>query len=155
MNDDSRKRIPLGKRGKFKGRGKLPPFIGIPKRALDSKAFGSLSAHATKLALDLARQYRGNNNGDFSAAWADMRQRGWRSPGTLHAAKKQLVASGFGLLTRQGGKNSCSLFALTWWPIDECLGKHDEMPTHIPLFLWEEQNKISSRHVYQPHRNEY
>ena len=125
----------------MKGR-KQAPFVGIPREVFDSTEFGNLSPQATKLLMELARQYRGKNNGDFSAAWQPMTLRGWNSPGTLHRAKEELVASGFAIITRQGGRNRCSLYALTWWPIDECNGKHDERPTHAPLNLWKKSKPV-------------
>lgn len=140
MTSAKGKQIPERKRERITGKGRLPPFIGIPKRAIHSQAFAELPAHTTKLLLDLAQQYNGANNGDLSAAWSDMRKRGWHSPGTLHKAKQHALETGFAIVTRQGGRNTCSLYALTWWPIDECKGKHDEKPTHAPLFLWEKRN---------------
>lgn len=130
------KHIRESKRPKVKGRRSTEPFIGIPRSVLDSTEFGALSAHATKLAIELARQFRGKNNGDFSAAWSQMVKRGWHSPGTLSRAKKELLESGFAVVTRQGGRNCCSLFALTWWAVDECGGKHDEPPGNVALRLW-------------------
>ena len=124
------------RRQKVKGRKISGPFIPMPREVLDSPEFGELSAHATKLVVELARQFRGQNNGDFSAAWSRVEPRGWQSKGTLARAKKELVASSFVIVTRQGGRHRCSLYALTWWAIDECNGKHDEPPTHAPLHLW-------------------
>lgn len=139
MLDDSNRRdrtIPERKRHKMKGRKSVLPFVGIYRYVLDSEEFGNLSPQAIKLLLEMARQYRGNNNGDLSAAWSVLRLRGWNSPGTLSRAKKEVVSSGFAVVTRQGGKNRCSLYALTWWAIDDCNGKHDEPPTHRAPNLW-------------------
>ena len=141
MAHEPGKRIPERKRWKLTGKGKLPPFIGIPREVLDSKEFGALSAHATKLAIELARQFRGRNNGDFSATFGELRERGWRSAFALANAKRELLETGFAILTRQGGRNSCSLFALSWWAIDECNGKHEERPTHAPLHLWKQSKQ--------------
>ncbi|GAB3366260.1 hypothetical protein GCM10027431_07970 [Lysobacter rhizosphaerae] len=135
------KRIPERKRRKFKGRTSLP-FIAIPREVLDSSEFGDLSPQATKLLMELSRQFRGNNNGDFSAAWKPLSERGWNSPGTLNRAKKELTETGFALVSRQGGKNRCSLYAMTWWAIDECNGKLDVAPTHAPLNLWKKTKPV-------------
>jgi hypothetical protein len=144
MAGEWQKPIPERKRRKFKGRG-TKPFISIPREVADSEAFGRLSPQGTKLLLELARQYRGNNNGDFSAAWSQLKNRGWKSPSTLARAKSELALSGFALVCRQGGRNRCSLYAITWWPIDECGGKHQERPSHVPLHLWK---KSRSPDVY-------
>lgn len=47
-----------------------------------------------------------------------MAHRGWKS-GTLFAARKELENTSFLKKTRQGGKNSPTLYALTWLPINE------------------------------------
>jgi hypothetical protein len=68
----------------------------------------------------LAQQYRGDNNGDLSAAWKLMKPRGWRSEETLHRAKHELLAGGFLFETRKGHRpNVCSLFAITWRTLDD------------------------------------
>jgi hypothetical protein len=139
MAHEQGKVIREAKRRKIRGRSGLEPFIALPQKVLDSLEFGALTAHATKLLIELARQYRGKNNGDFSAAMAPMKKRGWNSPGTLNRAKKELVEVGFAIVTRQGGKNRCTLYALTFWPVDECNGKHDERPSHVALHLWKKR----------------
>lgn len=124
------------RRARNKGRKATKPFLGIPREVVDSVQFGDLSAHGTKLLIELARQYRGKNNGDFSASYAQVKKRGWRSPSTLDRAKKELIAAGFVMVTRQGGRHRCSLYAVTWWSIDDCGGKHDEPPTAAAPNLW-------------------
>lgn len=138
MAHEARKLIKESKRPKFKGRGKCAPFVRLDREWLESEEFGQLSGHAVKLLLELARQYRGpgSNNGDLQAAWSLMQPRGWSSSCALTRAKRELLEQGWAILTRQGGRNRCSLFALTVWPVDECKGKHDERPTHAPLHLW-------------------
>lgn len=130
------------KRSKMKGRKSTGPFIMVPREVLDAPAFGALSPQAVKLLFELARQYRGNNNGDFSAAWSQMKPRGWRSPSTLARAKKELMASGFAMVTRQGGRHLCSLYAVTWEAIDDCDGKLDEPSTKVALKLWRKSKAL-------------
>jgi hypothetical protein len=138
MSDERRKLIRESKRPKFKGRGKSAPFVRVDREWLDSEEFGQLSGHAVKLFFELARQYRGpdTTNGDLQAAWSLMQKRGWSSASALTRAKRELLETGWAIQTRQGGRNRCSLFALTVWPVDDCKGKHDEPPTHAPLHLW-------------------
>lgn len=144
MANEPRKLIRESKRPKFTGRGKSAPFIRVERHWLDSQEFGDLSSDATKLFLDLARQYRGNNNGDFQATWKLMRLRGWTSAAALARAKQELCERGWAIVTRQGGRHKCSLYALTVWAVDACNGKHDEKPTHAPLHLWQrpERNPV-------------
>lgn len=113
------------KRKKFKGRKSEDSFFMLPHYIMRSQEFGFLSPWAAKLLLELAMQYNGFNNGDFSAAYSQLSKRGWNSPGTLSAAIKELRSNRWVTLTRQGGRNRCSLYALSWWSIDECGGKLD------------------------------
>lgn len=95
-------------------------FVALPYSVLNSPLFMALSPHALKLLLDVAAQYRGDNNGDLSAAWKLMQPRGWRSEATLHKAKHELLDTGFLYEARKGHRpNVCSLFALTWFALDE------------------------------------
>jgi hypothetical protein len=65
-------------------------------------------------------QYNSRNNGDFSAPWSQMKKRGWRSPGTLNRAIKELIYYGWIIRSRVGGLNKCSLYAVTFQAIDDC-----------------------------------
>lgn len=116
-------------------------FTGIPHHIMDSENYALLDGWGVKLMLDLAKQYNRYNNGDLSLAWSQMRERGWRSKGTLEAAKNRLLELGFIEQTRQGWRKKCSLFALTWEPIDECKGKLDVKPTERPSNRWKEPVK--------------
>lgn len=107
-------------RNRHKGNRIGEGFIALPYSVLNSPLFVKLSAHAVKLLIDVAAQYRGDNNGDLSAAWKLMRPRGWRSEATLHKAKRELLDNGFLYEARKGRRpNVCSLFALTWAAIDD------------------------------------
>lgn len=52
-------------RANFKGSKYTEPFVGIVRSVFECPAFTALSAHACKLLLELAGQYRGDNNGDL------------------------------------------------------------------------------------------
>lgn len=131
-------------RAKFKGRREAGRFLALPGVILDSAAYLSLSAHAVKLLLDLGAQYRGSNNGDLSAAWSPMHLRGWKSRDTLGKALKELLESGLIEMTRQGGLHKCSLYALTWQPIDNCGNKLEVSPTRVASNLWRHENRNAS-----------
>ena len=95
-------------------------FLAVPSSVLNSPMFLALTPHAVKLLLDVAAQYRGDNNGDLAMAWKLMKPRGWRSEATLHKAKNELLDAGFLYETRKGRRpNVCSLFALTWPILDK------------------------------------
>jgi hypothetical protein len=77
-------------------------YIQIESDVFDSEAFRTLPASATKLWFDLRTQFRGNNNGDISAAKSVLARRGWTSPETLYRALRELLARGLMDRTRQG-----------------------------------------------------
>jgi hypothetical protein len=114
--------------GKSRGGSFGEHFVGIPRSAYNSPLFVALSPWAIKLLVDLGAQYNGRNNGDLSAAWKLMQPRGWNSETTLNKAKKALIAAGFIMEMRKGRRpNLCSLFALTWRPLNPS-PKHDFGP---------------------------
>lgn len=98
-------------------------FNAFPHRVLASAKLAELSPQATKLLIDLFSQYRGNNNGDLCAAMTLMKPRGWNSKSSLDNALKELLDTGFVILTRQGGRNKPNLYAITFYAIDDCLDK--------------------------------
>src|ERR1700721_1450260 len=122
----------INKRNKLGG-----SFVAFPHAVLNCPNFALLSAKATKLICDMASQYKGNNNGDLSASWSIMKKKGWRSRETLANALKELRYYELVTQTRQGGIFvGCSLYALTWQPIDECGGKLEVNATKIASGLW-------------------
>lgn len=133
---------------KQKGRAEKGIFFGLPLNLINTGKYRSLSHHAVKLLVDIGSQYRGFNNGDLCAAWSVMRQCGWRSRSTLFNAKNELLDVGFIMVTRQGGRNCPTLYAITWKAIDECKGKLDVEPTKAPPGGWldcSDENKSLTR----------
>jgi hypothetical protein len=90
------------------------------------------------LLVDIAAQYNGHNNGDLCAPLSLMKKRAWNSSDQLFKARKELVDRGLIVTSRQGGLNKCSLFALTWFQIDECQGKLDIRSTSTPTHDWKQ-----------------
>lgn len=109
---------------------------------LRSNSYAGLSAYAVKLLNDLLSQYYGSNNGDLCATYNVMKKRGWKSKGTLNRAVKELVKTGFIEVSRQGGRHLCSLYALTFYAIDECKGKLDIAATTKPKSLWRKNEPV-------------
>lgn len=116
-------------------------------RMLRHPLFMTLSPNACKVLLFLAAQYTGSNNGDLGIAWKIARLKGFTSNGTLKAAARELVAKGFLVQTRQGGRNRCSLFALAWFAIDHCDGKLDVPPSAVATNAWLKINLSEPRVV--------
>jgi hypothetical protein len=109
----------------------------IPVSMLRHTNFERLSPYACKLLLDLARQFSGFNNGYLSAALNILKPMGWRSESTIREAVSECVHYGMITMTRQGGRNRCNLFAITWRRIDEKKGKTlDCMPSMQPSNAW-------------------
>lgn len=122
-------------------------FAGIPRVVLDTKDFQRLSLSAKTLLLCLAYQYRGRNNGDLSLPHGLAAQWGIRSKSTLVKALRELEMANLILKTREGRflnpGGCCSLYALTWQPIDECKGKLDVLPTTKPIRQFSMERSIS------------
>ncbi|WP_189524737.1 hypothetical protein [Methylophilus medardicus] len=125
-------------------RGEKGGYAPLYHCVLRSQVYANLSAHAVKLLNDLLSQYYGSNNGDFCATYSMMQKRGWKSKGTLSRAIKELVETGFIEVSRQGGRHLCSLYAVTFYAVDECKGKLDISPTSSPKSLWRKNEPLPS-----------
>jgi hypothetical protein len=110
-------------------------FVALPYAVIRSEQWARLSSKAVKFLLDLLAQYRGDNNGDFCAAWTVMSKRGWRSRDTLAKALKELVANGWIVQTRQGGMHFASLYAVTFIGFDP-MSKLDMSLKAFPRGAW-------------------
>ncbi len=108
-------------------------FANIPHVVFECPDYINLSPYAVKLLLELVYQYNGFNNGDLCPSITLMAKRGFKSSATLRKVICELVASEMIVLTRQGGKNLASLYAIAWQQIDECPKKRLEInATKIP-----------------------
>ena len=137
MPNATGKRIPERKRVKHTGRGKGHSFLRLPHFLLESQEFAELSFSAVKLLLEIARLYRGGNNGNLELVWSELKGRGWRSKATIQKARDELLDKGWIRCTRHGGKNRCSPYAITWEPIDDCGDRGLEVPPErLPSNLW-------------------
>lgn len=128
-------------RQKAKGRRESGAFVPLPCSVLNHPNFTALTPKAIKLLMDLLSQLRFKsggpvNNGDLCATISLMTKRGWRSKETLEESLKELIHYGFITLTRQGGRHQASLYAVTWWAINECGGKLDCGETRVPSNEW-------------------
>jgi len=119
-------------RAKAKGRKDLWLFVMLRHDLIDHPDYLALSHPAKTLLVDVLRHYNGSNNGDFAITLSVMSKRGWTSKDTLVRATKELIEADLLMLTRQGGRHRCNLYAVTFWPIDECSGKLDVPSTTTP-----------------------
>jgi len=127
---------------RMKGRRDGGLFVPIPLDVLTSENFRTLSPSATKLLLALMSQLRMSkggpkNNGDLSAAFSNLKAYGFGSPVTVTRARRQLVDRGFIFETRKGFfPSTCTLFAITFFSLNDCNGKLDVTPQAFPRAAW-------------------
>lgn len=67
----------------------------------------------------LSSKYNRKNNGDLSAPLNKAKEEFNLTGQSLKNALDELIAAGFLEITRQGGKNQCSLYALTCFPLND------------------------------------
>ncbi len=140
---------------KYIPKGEAGSFVSIFQCVIKSKAYTSLSSHAVKLLYDLLAQYNGNNNGDLSAPFSTMkRDRNWRSKGTLNRAIKELLEVELIEVSRQGGRHKCSLYAVTFYAVDECKGKLDIKATLTPKSSWRKKDPLPDIKQLQQRKQE-
>jgi len=121
-------------------------FAGVPRKVMKSADYRSLSGNAVKLLLELSNQFKGKqaaNNGDLTCAWSLLNKRGFNSKATIQRSKIELLKRHMITEVRKGiagvdGRRVCSLYALTWQPLDEQFypdgsPKHNKAATTIPL----------------------
>lgn len=94
-------------------------FLALPHNVMDCPAFIGLSAPATRLLLDIARQYMGINNGKLLCTLSILQKRGWTSNDTLIRARKELEQAMFIQKTREGWKpRRAAWYGICWQPLD-------------------------------------
>ena len=123
-------------RMRYTGRGKEPSFLKLLHHVVASPQFGALKGSALKMLIDLACQFNGKNNGDLSPAL--LRKSGrWKSEAKINFAITCLLEHNWLVKTKQGGMGiGCNLYAVTWWPINSCNGKHDQAAEQVASNLW-------------------
>jgi hypothetical protein len=117
-------------------------FAALPHCLLESQVYIGLSAHAIKLLIDLLAQFKGFNNGDLCLAWTLMEKRGWKSRDTLNKARQELLDVELIEVSRHGDRKRATLYALTFFAIDECGGKLDIKATERPVSTWRLHNPL-------------
>lgn len=123
-----------------RGKRQIRPYKQVPTELIRAPQFWALSGNAVKVMLYLLSQYTGSNNGDLAVIQRreTALEIGIGSDKTLRQAITELKETGFITVSRQGGKNRCSLYALTFFAIDYCDGKLDICPTHTFTDDWKQ-----------------
>lgn len=112
-------------------------FMPLRHDVLRSPVVQTLSGSAARLLLHLMAQYNGHNNGDLTATYASA---GFPSKETLGKAIAELRGNGLITVSRQGGRNRCNLYAMTFLAIDHCGGKLDIDATTRPPDDWKRRH---------------
>ena len=127
--------VPMA-RPRFKSGNRAKQFLNVPIEVLKSPACRTLPPSAFKVLMCIAAQYKGHRNGDLAIARPVMDEFGIRSRRQIYDALPLLEERGLIIKTRQGGRNRCSLYAVTWFGIDNCKGKHDFPANPVPSNDW-------------------
>lgn len=125
------------KRLRHTGRRTDHTFLRLPHYVITSEQWRALSGPAVKFVVELASAYNGRNNGDLSLTRRQALQRGWNSAGTRDRAASEASDAGFVVVTRHGGRNACTLYAITWEAIDDVGKGVIYPPSRTPMRLWE------------------
>lgn len=99
-------------------------LCSIPRHILSGPDCINLNHAAYRLLSVIMIQYNGKNNGDLSATKSILAKYGFNSDDTINRSLKELLVCGLIVKTRAGfagpdGKRLCSLYGVTWLPIDE------------------------------------
>lgn len=113
----------------------------FPRAVLKSPEYAALSTKAVKMLLDLSYQYEGASNGNMRLTWGRMKKCGWKSKQTIERARDELLAADFLTVTRQGGSHKETLYALTFFAIDD-VKDIDAEPTNKPTSCWNKIPKV-------------
>jgi len=99
-------------------------LCSIPKHVINGPDCVALNHATHRMLMSLIAEYNGKNNGDLSAAKSVISKYGFNSADTISRSINELLSHGLIVKTRSGyagpdGRRLCSLFAVTWLPIDE------------------------------------
>ena len=98
-------------------------FLALPRVVLDSPGWLQAGHTARSLLIDMACQYTGRNNGRLVATVDLLGARGWKSPGVLGQARRELLACGLLVEVRKGGfPNLAAWHALSWLDLNQTDG---------------------------------
>ncbi len=129
-----------------RGKGKpmwLGGYASLPRVFYETKEYRALSSQARSLLVEYALRFKGDNNGDLEMTEEQFSLAGLGTPTTFQRYKAELINAGWIVVTRQGGLGRCSLYALTYLPIDRT-GKPYDHPFKAggaPSHLWREENR--------------
>ena len=139
----------MGSYSKSKGRKENIKYVGgRPEFIQRSTVYKTLKGNELKVFDVLISQYNGYNNGNLTFPQHKAKEYGLTEPTAIKGIKG-LIEKGLIKKTTQGGrqKGIVSRYALTFYPIDECIDKqtglsqHNEKPTTTASNEWRDYNK--------------
>lgn len=90
-------------------------FLALPHTVLNSAGYRSASHTARSLLIDIAQQFKGDNNGKLVACSKYLKPKGWNSESTITRAVHKLIEHGLLIETRKGARpNKAAWYALSW-----------------------------------------
>jgi hypothetical protein len=107
-------------------------FFRLPYSVIRSKQFQECNGIGIKLLCTLLLQYNGRNNGDISIASKIMQSYGWKDKRKLRLGLNALIGNELLVLTRQGGRHCCSLYAFSWLRINACEDRDGNTKLDVP-----------------------
>lgn len=105
--------------GKLKQALNRSTFTPLRHDLINSEQFKNLSLAAKSVFFHLLGKYNRLNNGDLSAPLNRAKEEFNLSIRGLSLALNELIERNFLEVTRIGGKNQCSLYALTCFPLND------------------------------------
>lgn len=84
-----------------KKREKSPPFVMLPNKMIDSKAWQELSCHARTVYIEIKRKYNGKNESNLSYTYREASKIMHRL--TFTKALRELINNGLIDIIRSGG----------------------------------------------------
>ncbi|MGR6981766.1 ArsR family transcriptional regulator [Testudinibacter sp. P27/CKL/0425] len=132
------RRAPKDKRqAEFKRSTNGQSYSALRKDLVFSDEFCALSGNAVKLMNILMASYNGKNNGDLAMPQTEIQaSKIGMSPTTFKKSLKELLDSKFIEVSRRGGKNQCSLYALTCYKVDRLNNQTELSPTSTAKDSW-------------------
>lgn len=112
-------------------------FTALRHDVINSPEYLALSLSAKSVFIHLLAKYNRINNGDISAPQNRAKEEFNLSSRGLKKALEELINANFIEVTRQGGKNQCSLYAITCYPLNNIVKTGlVQAETHKPSDKW-------------------
>lgn len=114
----------------------------FPRVFFITEEFRALSPQARSLLIEYALRFKGSNNGNLEMTEQQFATAGLGTPTTFRRYNAELINAGWIVITRQGGLGRCSLYALTYLPINSMEIQYDHpIKAGAPCHLWMDEKR--------------